>query len=210
MNSWWNLVSYWIQMWMSVNSLPNCKTCPLWSSSRVLPFHHFTPSIVWATVVTRNTFECHSRTPWKNGSVCVCALSCDPMDCSKPAPLSMKFSGQDYLNGLPFPAPGDLPNLGIELAFQADSLSSEPQGSPKKEYFLLDTKLRVNFKKYDHPNIIKLFSQKPVSFLSPCLSHLCLHLSPHTPGFLYIFILNCLLPPCSSLTHHLRLRVLIH
>ena len=114
------------------------------------------------------------------------------MDCSKPAPLSIKFSGQDYLNGLPFPAPGDLPNLVIEPqspAFQADySLSSEPQGSPNKEYFLLDTELRVNFKKYNHPNIIKLFSQKPVSFLSPCLFHLCLHLSPHTPGFLYVFI----------------------
>ena len=68
------------------------------------------------------------------------------MDCSKPAPLSMNFYGQDYLNGLPFPAPGDLPNLGIELrspAFQADSLSSEPQGSPKKEYFLLDTKVEL-------------------------------------------------------------------
>ena len=30
------------------------------------------------------------------------------------APLSMKFSSQEYWNGLPFPSPGDIPNLGIE------------------------------------------------------------------------------------------------
>ena len=30
------------------------------------------------------------------------------------APLSMEFSRQEYCNGLPFPLPGDLPDLGIE------------------------------------------------------------------------------------------------
>ena len=35
-------------------------------------------------------------------------------------PLSTGFSRQEYWSGLPFPAPEDLPNLGIELA----SLSS--------------------------------------------------------------------------------------
>ena len=30
------------------------------------------------------------------------------------APLSMGFSRQEYWSGLPFPSPGDLPNLGIE------------------------------------------------------------------------------------------------
>ena len=30
------------------------------------------------------------------------------------APLSMRFSGQEYFSGLPFPPPGDLPNPGIE------------------------------------------------------------------------------------------------
>ena len=30
------------------------------------------------------------------------------------APLSMGFSRQEYWSGLPFPPPGDLPNLGIE------------------------------------------------------------------------------------------------
>ena len=28
--------------------------------------------------------------------------------------LSMGFSRQEYLSGLPFPSPGDLPDLGIE------------------------------------------------------------------------------------------------
>ena len=33
------------------------------------------------------------------------------------APLSMGFSSQEYWSGLPFPTPGDLPDLGIELIF---------------------------------------------------------------------------------------------
>ena len=45
----------------------------------------------------------------------------------------MEFSGQEYWSGLPFPSPGDLPNLGIEPGFpalQADSLQPEPLGKP--------------------------------------------------------------------------------
>ena len=30
------------------------------------------------------------------------------------APLSMGFPRQEYWSGLPFPSPGDLPDLGIE------------------------------------------------------------------------------------------------
>ena len=32
------------------------------------------------------------------------------------APLPMEFSTQEYRSGVPFPTPGDLPNMGIELA----------------------------------------------------------------------------------------------
>ena len=50
-------------------------------------------------------------------STCVLSLShsqlCDPMDCSPQAPLSMGFPRQEYW-GLPFPSPGDLPDLGIK------------------------------------------------------------------------------------------------
>ena len=48
--------------------------------------------------------------------------------------LSMGFPRQEYWSGLPFPSPGDLPNLGIKLrspALQADYLPAEPQGKPK-------------------------------------------------------------------------------
>ena len=50
------------------------------------------------------------------------------------APLSMGFSRQEHWSGLPFPSPRDLPDLGMELgspALQADSLPSEPPGSPR-------------------------------------------------------------------------------
>ena len=44
-------------------------------------------------------------------------------------PLSMEFSRQEYLSGLPFPSPGVLPNPRTEprsAALQTDSLPSEP------------------------------------------------------------------------------------
>ena len=47
------------------------------------------------------------------------------------APLSMRFSRQEYWSGLPFPSPGNLPDPGIKPrspALQADTLPSEPPG----------------------------------------------------------------------------------
>ena len=46
---------------------------------------------------------------------------------------SMGFSRQEHWSGLPFPSPGDLPNLGIEPRsplLQAVALPSEPSGKP--------------------------------------------------------------------------------
>ena len=51
------------------------------------------------------------------------------------APLSMGFFRQEYLDVLPFPSPGDLPNPGIEPrspAFEADSLPTEIWGKIHK------------------------------------------------------------------------------
>ena len=50
-----------------------------------------------------------------------------PWTVARQAPLSMEFSSQEYLNGLPFLSSGDLPVPGIEprsSALQADSLPS--------------------------------------------------------------------------------------
>ena len=44
------------------------------------------------------------------------------------APLSMRFSRQEFWSGLPFPSPGDLPHPEIKPrspALQADSLPTE-------------------------------------------------------------------------------------
>ena len=64
----------------------------------------------------------------------LCPALCDPMHCSRQAPLSMEFSRQEYWSVLPFTSPGDLPHPGFEprsTALQADSLPSQlPPGKP--------------------------------------------------------------------------------
>ena len=55
------------------------------------------------------------------------------------APPSMGFSRQVYLNGLPCPSPGDLPNPEIEPrspTLQVDALPSEPPGKPHDPYVI--------------------------------------------------------------------------
>ena len=52
-------------------------------------------------------------------------------------PLSMEFPKQEYWSGLPFPSPGDLPDLGIKSSsptLQAESLPTEPPGKPQLPY----------------------------------------------------------------------------
>ena len=51
-----------------------------------------------------------------------------PQTVAHQAPLSMRFSRQEYWSGLSFPSPEDLPNLGIKPgspALQEDSLPYE-------------------------------------------------------------------------------------
>ena len=59
---------------------------------------------------------------------CACSVVSDSVTLwtvAHQAPLSKKFSRQEYWSGLPFPSPGDLPDPGIKPvspALQADSL----------------------------------------------------------------------------------------
>ena len=64
----------------------------------------------------------------------LCPTLCDPMDCSPPGLSVHGISRQEYLSGLSFPSPVDLPDPGIKLrspTLQADTLTSEPPGKPK-------------------------------------------------------------------------------
>ena len=66
-----------------------------------------------------------------------CLTLCNPGTAARQAPLSVRFSRQEYWSQLPFPPLGDLPNQWIQpispvsSALQADSLPSEPSGRPK-------------------------------------------------------------------------------
>ena len=66
----------------------------------------------------------------------LCLTFCDPWTIAHKAPLSTEFSRQEYLSGLPFSTPGDLPNPGIETeslaspASQVDSLLLCHLGNP--------------------------------------------------------------------------------
>ena len=64
-------------------------------------------------------------------------LFATPWTVAYKAPLSMKFSRQEYWKGLTFPSAGDLPDPGIKPGsptLQADALTSEPPG--KSEWWV--------------------------------------------------------------------------
>ena len=71
---------------------------------------------------------------------CTCfRLSATPWTVAFQAPLSTRFSRQEYWSGLPRPLPEDLPDPGIEPesfvppALQLDSLPTEPLRKPLSE-----------------------------------------------------------------------------
>ena len=75
------------------------------------------------------------------------AKLCNPWTVAHQASVSMGFPRQEYLSGLPFPSPGDLPDPGTESAspaLQVDSLPLSHQGSPFEEIMVVNL-----------PNLIK-------------------------------------------------------
>ena len=57
-----------------------------------------------------------------------------PWTVDSQAPLSVKFLSQEYWSGLPFPSPGDLPNLGMEPVsppLAGRFFTTEPLGKPQ-------------------------------------------------------------------------------
>ena len=56
--------------------------------------------------------------------------SVTPWNIAQQAPLSMGFSREEYLSGLPFPSPGDHPNPGIDPASPALAGGSLPLAPP--------------------------------------------------------------------------------
>ena len=61
-----------------------------------------------------------NREPYSSPHVCVCSVVSDslwpPWTVAHQAALSMEFSRQEYWCGMPFPSPGDLPNVNLGLA----------------------------------------------------------------------------------------------
>ena len=84
----------------------------------------------------------------KNGHACVLShFSCillfvAPWAAAHQAPLSMRFSRQEYWSGSPCPPPGDIPDLGIKPmtpaspALQVDSLPLNHPEVPKNGHAL--------------------------------------------------------------------------
>ena len=68
-------------------------------------------------------------------------FSVNPWTIAQQAPLSMKFSRQEYWSRLPFLPPGDLPDPEIELrspvapALAGGSLTAKPPGKPSEHIY---------------------------------------------------------------------------
>ena len=80
----------------------------------------------WATVHavinSRTQLSDFSKSSSRKEYVCVLVTqSCPTLQPNGllQTPLSIEFSRQEYWIGLPFPSPGDLPNLGIQAGSPA-------------------------------------------------------------------------------------------
>ena len=75
---------------------------------------------------------CPWNSPGKVKALSHVWLFATPWTVACQAPPSMWFYRQEYWSGLPFPSPGDLPDLGIKSGSSTlQTLPSEPPGKPK-------------------------------------------------------------------------------
>ena len=100
-----------------------------------------------------------------------CLTLCNSMDCGLPGSQSMGFYRQEYWSGLPFPSPGDLPDLGIKSGSSTlQILLSEPPGKPK------------NTGVSSHSFFLRVFPTKGLNLVLLHCRQILYHLSqPETP-----------------------------
>ena len=97
--------------------------------------HTYRAAMIWMFVSPQN-LHAEILTSKREKSLSYVWLFVTPWTVADQAPSSMGFSRLEYWRGLPFPSPGDLPNLGIEPrcpTLHADSLPFKPPGKPKGE-----------------------------------------------------------------------------
>ena len=111
--------------------------------------NHLNKQKSWASEEKEKSLNLFSNLSPHFAGVCVCVCVCvcararactqsypTLWTVARQVPLSMIFPRQEYWTGLPFPSPGNLPDLGIKpvylclLHLQADSLSLSPPGEP--------------------------------------------------------------------------------
>ena len=128
---------------------------------------------------------------------CSCSVTqlslilCNPMDCNLPGSFIHGISRQQYWSGLPFPSPGDLPNLGIEPASPALAggvFTTEP---PKEA---LTKSLRYK-KMNDLFQVIQIRGAKIKQYAKPGLLNHRVSLSPTRIHSLLIEITTCTTAP---------------
>ena len=98
--------------------------------------------------IKMSIYICMYEVKWSRSVV---SDSATPWTIAHQVPPSMGFSRQEYWSGLPFPSPGDLPDLGIEPwspTLQADALTSEPPGKPYMYILIYIYLQRYAHKKY--------------------------------------------------------------
>ena len=110
--------------------------------------------MVWNTLNSNVWNNIYSNFESESSSHSHVQLFTVPWTAACHAPLSMEFSRQEYWSGLPFPSPGDLPNLGTEPrspALQADSLALEPLSSVQFSRSVMSDSLRPHESQHAKP-----------------------------------------------------------